>query len=111
MDFYDGLEEDNSKSYWLAHNAGAELVGLVGQARRSGWEITAHDALKSAPRGYPKDHPRLELLRLKGLIGWEQWPVAPWLATPKAGTRVTTFLRGAQPLNSWLATHVGAGSG
>ena len=26
------------------------------------------DELKSAPRGYPKDHPRIDLLRRKGLM-------------------------------------------
>lgn len=26
-------------------------------------------SLKTAPRGYPRDHPRVELLRLKGLVG------------------------------------------
>ena len=32
----------------------------------------------SAPRGYPTGHPRIELLRYKGLICWRHWPVAPW---------------------------------
>ena len=27
-------------------------------------------ALKTAPRGYAKDHPRIELLRQKGLVGY-----------------------------------------
>ena len=37
--------------------------------------------LKTAPRGYPKDHPRIELLRYKGLITWRTWPPGPWLGT------------------------------
>ena len=37
----------------------------------------------SRPRraGIPGDHPRIGLLRCKGLICWRQWPVAPWLYT------------------------------
>src|SRR5262249_40250624 len=66
-------------------------------------------ALKSAPRGYPGDHPRIDLLRWKGLICWRDWPVAPWLHTAKARDRVTGFLRTAAPLQRWLDRTVGAG--
>ena len=86
---------------------GAELESLVAQQRKAGVEVTAHDSLKTAPRGYPKDHPRIELLRLKGLITWREWPVAPWLATSKAKTRVVEFLRGSRPILEWLDANVG----
>ena len=69
--------------------------------------MSAHDSLKTAPRGYPKDHPRIELLRLKGLITWREWPVAPWLSTRKAKTRVVDMLRGSRPILDWLDTNVG----
>ena len=144
IDFYDGLEEDNSKAYWQARKGTyeqavrrpmeellAELAGqfgpgrifrpnrdvrfsadkspprIVAAARDAGIEITAHDRLKTAPRGYPKDHPRIGLLCLKGLIAWRQWPTADWLATPEAKSRVVEFLRQAEPLQNWLDTHVG----
>ena len=34
--------------------------------RKAKFEVTAIDELKTAPRGYAKDHPRVELLRMKG---------------------------------------------
>ena len=34
---------------------------------KAGHEITSRGQLKTAPRGYPKDHPRIELLRYKGI--------------------------------------------
>ncbi len=86
---------------------GTKLVALVDELRGAGIEVTAHDVLKTAPRGYPKDHPRIELLRHKGLIAWKQWPVAAWMGTAKAKDRVVGFLRGAGPLNGWLDKHVG----
>jgi uncharacterized protein (TIGR02453 family) len=86
---------------------GTELTGLVDTVRRAGADVTAHDSLKTAPRGYPKDHPRIELLRQKGLIVWRQWPVAPWLATRKAKTRVIDLLHLSQPIADWLDTTVG----
>jgi hypothetical protein len=69
--------------------------------------VTAHDTLKTAPRGYPKDHPRADLLRFKGLITWRQWPAGPWLGTARAKTRVADFFRASAPLKDWLAAHVG----
>ena len=87
--------------------SGPALVGLVGGLRKAGTEITAHDTLKTAPRGYPKDHPRIELLRHKGLIAWRQWPVAAWMGTARAKQRVVDFLVAARPLNAWLDKNVG----
>ncbi len=37
---------------------GAQLVGVVERLRAEGLEVGGGQALKSAPRGYPKDHPR-----------------------------------------------------
>jgi len=196
IDFYDGLEEDNSKTYWLAHKdvyeqavrrpmeellaelaercgpgrifrpnrdvrfsadkspykiaigatmdnggyvqfsaaglgagggkymmstdqlqryrqavaaepAGPALARTASAIRQTGIELTAHDRLKTAPKGYSKDHPRLDLLCLKGLIAWKQWPTAAWLATPKAKARLVEFFVATDPLQDWLTAHVG----
>jgi uncharacterized protein (TIGR02453 family) len=90
--------------------AGKKLVRLVTEARAAGLEATGHDVLKSAPRGYPKDHPRLELLRYKGLIAWQEWPVGAWLGTRRVKDRVEKFLQLAKPLNAWLRENVGPSS-
>jgi uncharacterized protein (TIGR02453 family) len=90
-----------------ADRTGKELVSLVADARKKSIEVTAHDALKTAPKGYPKDHPRIELLRQKGLVTWREWPVAPWLATRKAKDRVVDLLHDAQPIKGWLDRNVG----
>ena len=72
-----------------------------------GYSIGAMDELKSAPRGYPKDHPRIELLRRKGLMMSRPCPVAAWMHTKKAAAKVRETWAGAQPLCAWLDTHVG----
>jgi uncharacterized protein (TIGR02453 family) len=87
---------------------GEQLSAVIAGIERHGSEVTGHDRLKSAPKGYPKDHPRIELLRYKGIITWKEWPVAAWLGTAAAKKRVVDFLRAARPLNDWLAAHVGA---
>jgi len=87
--------------------SGPVLVKLVERARAAQIEITAHETLKTAPRGYPKDHPRIDLLRQKGLIAWREWPVGAWMGTKKAKDRIVELLHAAAPLNDWLAQHVG----
>ena len=86
---------------------GTALEKLVNKVRADGIEISAHESLKTAPKGYPKDHPRIELLRMKGLITWKQWPVAAWTRTAKAKDRIVDVLHAAKPINKWLDTHVG----
>jgi len=86
---------------------GEDLTGIIADARRRGITITGYQALKTAPRGYARDHPRIDLLRRKGLIAWQEWPAAAWLGTPAAKDRVAGFLRAAQPLSDWLDKHVG----
>jgi uncharacterized protein (TIGR02453 family) len=87
--------------------SGGELATLVEAARAAGLQITGHDVLKTAPRGYPKDHPRIELLRFKGLITWQEWPAGPWLGTRRAKDRVVEFFQRSRPISGWLGTHVG----
>ncbi|MGH9039779.1 MAG: DUF2461 domain-containing protein [Acidimicrobiia bacterium] len=87
--------------------SGPELEGIVATLRAAGIDVTGHDVLKTAPKGYPKDHPRIELLRHKGLIAWKQWPVAAWMGTAKSKQRVVDFLVAARRLNRWLDAQVG----
>ncbi|HET9770428.1 MAG TPA: DUF2461 domain-containing protein [Acidimicrobiia bacterium] len=110
---YYGMMPDQLDRYRRAvddDKSGAELAALVARLRKAGVEITAKDTLKTAPKGYAKDHPRIELLRHKGLIAWKQWPVAAWMGTAKAKQRVVAFLTTARPLTAWLDTHVGPSS-
>ena len=90
-----------------ADDTGTELAVIVADLHRAGYQTMAHEVLKTAPRGFPKDHPRIELLRHKGIAMMKSWPVGAWLGTRKAKDRVVTALRAAAPLNEWLNRHVG----
>ncbi len=90
-----------------ADRSGAALERIVATATKAGLKVTGHEELKTAPKGYPKDHPRIELLRHKGLITWRDWPPAAWLGTARAKDRVVEFLRHSKPLNDWLQANVG----
>jgi uncharacterized protein (TIGR02453 family) len=87
---------------------GAELQRIVTTITGHGIDVHGTDTLKTTPRGYPADHPRADLLRNKGLIAWQEWPVEPWLSTPAAKDKVTEFLLTSRPLADWLDASVGA---
>jgi uncharacterized protein (TIGR02453 family) len=78
--------------------AGATQAGLA----------LAEPALKRAPRGYPPDHPRAGLLRLKELTVHRRHELASWLHEARCAEVVRTQLEAARPLVAWLAEHVGA---
>jgi uncharacterized protein (TIGR02453 family) len=90
-----------------ADRTGTALAALVASARHDGLTVMGHDELKTAPRGFPKDHPRIELLRYKGLVAWREWPVGRWLGNAGAKDRIVEFLRASRPIVDWLATNVG----
>ncbi len=86
---------------------GTDLVRRLDPLREAGVELAAHDTLKSAPRGYAKDHPRIELLGLKGLIAWRKWPPEAWAGLEQPSSLVAEFFRACVPLQAWLGEHVG----
>jgi uncharacterized protein (TIGR02453 family) len=86
---------------------GRDLVDIVGRLTAKKINVSGSQSLKSAPRGYPKDHPRMDLLRHKDLIAWRDWPAAAWLGTAAAKRRVVEVLRVTAPLLAWLDKHVG----
>ncbi len=86
--------------------AGPALERAVSKARNGGYDVGG-EALKTAPKGYAKDHPRIELLRLKGLTVGKGWPPAKWFQTAKAKDRIIDAWRASDEVNAWLAKHVG----
>ena len=86
---------------------GRKLEGIVDKLGRDGLDVHSMEALKTAPKGYPKEHPRIELLRMKGLVTSRHWPPAAWLGTAGAKKRVVEVQRAAKPLLTWLETNVG----
>jgi uncharacterized protein (TIGR02453 family) len=106
-----GMAADQLDRYRAAVAAdwtGQELEQVISAVERQGIGVNGHDALKTAPRGYPADHPRIGLLRYKGVLAWKEWPVAAWLGTRAAKQRVADFLVASQPLCAWLNENVGS---
>jgi uncharacterized protein (TIGR02453 family) len=90
-----------------AEGTGKDLGAIVAKLAKAGLDVHGTDALRTAPKGYPKDHPRVELLRYKGIVATKGFPVASWLGSAKAKAEIVKVLRGAASLNSWLSANVG----
>ena len=87
--------------------SGARLVRLVREVEGAGLEVHVRDPLKTAPRGYSKDHPRIELLRGKALTAGRQFPIRKWLHTSAVREHVVETWAAARPVTSWMERHVG----
>jgi uncharacterized protein (TIGR02453 family) len=106
---YYAMAKDQLERFRLAvddDRTGAEVADLVaGLSRR--YSIGAIDELKVAPRGYPRDHPRIELLRRKGLMVSNDYGAPAWLHTRRVTSKIKEVWVAAAGLNHWLDTHVG----
>ncbi len=96
--FRDAIVDDRS---------GPELERVLAAVEGAGVE-TFGEALKTAPRGYPRDHERITLLRHKALFAGRR------LGAGGSGIRRGAALDHARstwaacaPLNAWLDQHVG----
>jgi uncharacterized protein (TIGR02453 family) len=86
--------------------AGARLVRIVDALRDQGYVVSG-DTLKTRPRGYAADHPRIELLRHRSLVTWTDFGAPDWLATPSTADHVASAWRDMMPLHTWLEKNVG----
>jgi uncharacterized protein (TIGR02453 family) len=84
---------------------GRALARLVTKLTGAGWEVGG-DRLKTAPRGYSTDHPRIELLRHRSLTVSRQLGFAPVIHQPELLDVVGEDWRNLRPFVSWIGTHV-----
>jgi uncharacterized protein (TIGR02453 family) len=82
--------------------SGAKLEEVIEQMRSDGLELMQEDSLKTSPRGYAVDHPRIELLRLKHFAAGSFHPPQPWLHNA-ARDHIVDGWRSVTPLLEWLA--------
>ena len=102
--------DSNQLARWrkaIDGKAGAELATLIAKLRKAGYEIGGHDDYKRVPKPYTDQHPRADLLKLRGLTAspraiprgmLHQAKLAPWLSAHG---------KALAPLVKWIARHVG----
>jgi uncharacterized protein (DUF2461 family) len=86
---------------------GPALEAAAAAATEAGLEL-AGESLRTAPRGYPRDHPRIDLLRRRQLVAGRALPGDGGIGREAALGHVAGAWRAAAPLNAWLDEHVGA---
>ncbi|MBV9921103.1 MAG: DUF2461 domain-containing protein, partial [Pseudonocardia sp.] len=86
--------------------AGAELERAISAVTRAGFSIGG-EQITRVPSGYPKDHPRADLLRHKSLVAHRGFGAPAWLTSARAASEVAKAFRRVAPLTDWLHTHVG----
>jgi uncharacterized protein (TIGR02453 family) len=88
-------------------STGEQLREVITAVETAGHSIGG-DRLKTRPKGYPEDHPRLDLLRYRTLTAVHTYPPEPWLHTAEAADVIAATWREMTPLNRWLESNVGA---
>ena len=87
---------------------GEQVEAAIATARTARLDIAGIEpALATAPRGWPKDHPRVALLRMKGLITVRDFGSPGWIHTRRAANEIAKAWRAGAPVNAWLETNVG----
>jgi uncharacterized protein (TIGR02453 family) len=85
---------------------GEALEKILAKLRRAGWEIRG-DRLKSKPRGFDADHPRLDLLRYRSVYAIRVWEPDDVLHERGALDRVKKAWRQLREFNDWARDRVG----
>ena len=81
---------------------GPELVKLLKSLQRRGFEVGG-EQLKTTPRGYDADHPRIDLLRHKSLTLGKSYGFEPVIHTPDLLDAVRKDWRAMRPFVEWVS--------
>lgn len=90
------------------HTSGTEFETLIDTLAARSLPVShgAEEPLKTAPRGYPTEHPRIQYLRWKGAAIVQEWPRDDWMYTTRARDAIRDVWQGAEPLKAWLDRHI-----
>jgi uncharacterized protein (TIGR02453 family) len=84
---------------------GKPLSAITDSLVAAGYSLQG-ERLKTKPRGFTEDHPRIDLLRHKSLYAGMHFDPEPWVSTPEVRSRVEQTWRAFAPLVDWLCAHV-----
>ena len=86
----------------VADASGAQLERILAKLEKQGFEVSG-EQLKTVPRGYDREHPRIGLLRHKQLIAGRVIGFEPVVHTPELADVVREDWRAYKQLIDWLA--------
>ena len=90
-------------------DSGAELQAILGELTGRGLEIGhgMSEPLKTAPRGYPRDHPRVDLLRQKAVSAHRRLTGAGLRNATAVRDFVVETFESCGRMNDWIAANIG----
>jgi len=102
---------DETLARWrrkLADRAkGAEIARMVARLREAKYLVTAYDTLARVPRPFDAEHPRADLMKMKGLVvGFPKIPRG-LIHKPEFVGWLVGHAKAAAPLASWLHRNLG----
>ena len=83
---------------------GPQLRTIVDRMPRQGWELGG-ETLKTTPRGYDADHPRIDLLRHKSMTLGKSYGFEPVIHTAELLDRVREDWRAGRAFVEWVDAH------
>jgi uncharacterized protein (TIGR02453 family) len=93
---------DRYRKRVAAEATGEKLVAALARAKKAGMQPEAQEKLPRLPRGFDPEHPRAELLKLKGLTVGRSHKPGAWVSTPELLDRAETAARAYAPLHDWI---------
>ncbi len=85
---------------------GKALEKILAKLAKAGWEVKG-DRLKSKPRGFADDHPRLELLKYRSVYVVRAWEPDDVLHERAVLDRIRKAWRQVREFNEWARDRVG----
>jgi uncharacterized protein (TIGR02453 family) len=106
--FYDASASDlgRIRASITDETKGKQLQKILAKLERAGFEVGG-DRLKTSPRGYAADHPRIELLRHRSLTVMKDYGFEPIIHTPELLDAVRADWKAARPLVEWISARLG----
>lgn len=89
----------------------ADLDATLAELARRGFPLEEGAPVRTAPRGWSRDHPRIDLIRRTNLIVARAYEPEAWLHTPRCREVVVEGWRTVLLWNTWLDAHVGTAAG
>jgi uncharacterized protein (TIGR02453 family) len=83
---------------------GRRLQRILTKLEKQGWELGG-DKLKTSPRGYDADHPRIDLLRHKSMTLGRSYGFEPVIHTAELLDLVRADWRAGRPFVDWVTAN------
>ncbi|MCW2855214.1 MAG: hypothetical protein JWR52_829 [Marmoricola sp.] len=106
--FYDASSTDLARVRTSIDSeaTGKQLERILAKLRKAGFEIGGVK-LKTTPRGYDAEHPRIDLLRHKSLTVGRSYGFEPVIHSPALVEVIRKDWRATRPLIEWVAERLG----